>query len=421
MYRSCLLTAADPISVLNGARLVPRGRLDGQVSLDIGAPRWIGTGSGAGDGGDPGREPQRLLEVLGGERVESAAEDPELGEVMQQACVEGIPGADGVHQCRRRDGDVIWSPQRGEGTGGAQGPKVRVDGDRHPVAGAAEQVLDDGAGGLQGERQGAGVHRHGGTGWWVGSIDDRGDGIVGPPPISGLFRVELVAGGSVGVQPGNGKGGGVVDDNRRRQVDAGGFEFGAAEGAEREQAVPFGGSALLSHRSELPDPRVRRGYDGTSASRAAVVQKFDEQAAQLSVAAFTEAVGQLLLDTVDGGDAGGNARLPPLGQDDQLGPPVCRVRAANDIVELLELVNQFTHRLRRHLRPLGQLGQPRTFGGDLRKDSGVGGPLGKAGAHHAIDDPKSQQAVGAAEQGNGVDGLRGLCHIVQDSLNIRDT
>ncbi len=139
-----------------------------------------------------------------------------------------------------------------------------------------------------------------------------------------------------------------------------------------------------------------------------VVEESVQQTAQLSVSAFTEAFSQLLLDTVDGGDAGGNARLSLLGQGDQLGPPICRVRAADDVAELLELINQFAHRLRRHVRPPGQLGQPRTLGRDLRKDRGVGRLLGKAGAHHAVDDAKSQQAVRAAEQGNGVDGLRGL-------------
>ena len=51
----------------------------------------------------------------------------------------------------------------------------------------------------------------------------------------------------------------------------------------------------------------------------------------------------------------------------------------------------------------------------------MGRLLGEAGAHHAVNDPKSQQAVRAAEQGDGVDGLRGLCHIIQGSLNIRGT
>jgi hypothetical protein len=56
-------------------------------------------------------------------------------------------------------------------------PQVGVDGDRHPVAGAPEQVLDDGAGRLQGDRQGAGVHRHRWTGWRAGPVDDRGEGL----------------------------------------------------------------------------------------------------------------------------------------------------------------------------------------------------------------------------------------------------
>ena len=64
-----------------------------------------------------------------------------------------------------------------------------------------------------------------------------------------------------------------------------------------------------------------------------VVEESVQQTAQLSVSAFTEAFSQLLLDTVDGGDAGGNARLSLLGQGDQLGPPICRVRAADDVAE----------------------------------------------------------------------------------------
>jgi hypothetical protein len=49
----------------------------------------------------------------------------------------------------------------------------------------------------------------------------------------------------------------------------------------------------------------------------------------------------------------------------------------------------------------------------------VGRFLWEAGADHTVDDPEPQQAVGAAEQGDGVDGLRGLWHIVQAILNIR--
>ena len=129
--------------------------------------------------------------------------------------------------------------------------------------------------------------------------------------------------------------------------------------------------------------------------------------------ALTEALGQLLLDAVDGGDAGGNARVSLTGQGDQLGPSVGRVRTANDIVELLELVDQLAHRLRRHVRPAGELGEPGPVGVDLGKDGGVGRLLWEAGAHHAVDDAEAQQAVRAAEQADGVDGLRRLWHIVR--------
>ena len=150
-----------------------------------------------------------------------------------------------------------------------------------------------------------------------------------------------------------------------------------------------------------------------------LAHELGEQSAQLPVASFAKAVDQLLFDAIDRGDTGGHARLPLLRQDDQFCPPVRRIGASDDVFELLELVDQLAHRLRRHVRAPRQVGEPGSAGVDLRKDGRVGGPLGETGAHHAVNDLESQQAVCAAEQRNGVDGLWGLCHIDQDSLNIR--
>ena len=161
----------------------------------------------------------------------------------------------------------------------------------HPVAGPAEQVFDDRAGGLQCEGEGSGVHRHRGARGWEGSVDDRREGVVGPTPVGGALGVELVAGRAVGVESGDGQGGGVVDDDRGGQVDAGGFQFGPAQRAQRPAGQPRGESG--------GGAQPRQGDGGVRRAAAGVHGQMGD-AVDDSVG-WEDGVGDDLADHGDGG------------------------------------------------------------------------------------------------------------------------
>jgi len=153
----------------------------------------------------------------------------------------------------------------------------------------------------------------------------------------------------------------------------------------------------------------------TSWSDTALVQELGEEPTQLTVAALAEQVGQALLDVIDGGGAGGDAGVPLLGQCDQFGPPVGRVGAADEVAHSFELVDELAHRLRGHVRALGQVGEPRTVRRDLPEYRGVGRLLRESGPDYAVDYLEPEEAVGAAQEGNGIDAFWSLWHIAQDT------
>lgn len=62
------------------------------------------------------------------------------------------------------------------------------------------------------------------------------------------------------------------------------------------------------------------------------------------------------------------------GREDQLGPPVVRVRAAFQVTELLQLADQLGGRGQAQLRPAGQVGQPDAVDADVAEDVQVRRP-----------------------------------------------
>lgn len=71
-------------------------------------PGWIRTGDRARQGGDVGGEGAGVGDIFQGQLVKPAAEMSEGGKAVEEACGEGVAGADGVNGHDRRcwDGDA---------------------------------------------------------------------------------------------------------------------------------------------------------------------------------------------------------------------------------------------------------------------------------------------------------------------------
>jgi len=113
----------------------------------------------------------------------------------------------------------------------------------------------------------------------------------------------------------------------------------------------------------------------------------------------SEQVVELVLDVGDGVHSGLHARLPAVGERDELGPAVAGVGLAGDVAKEDQVVDQVLHRLGGHVRARGQDGEPRAFQIDVSR---VGRPLREARCDYAGHDLVAEPAVGLPEQGRRV-------------------
>ena len=111
------------------------------------------------------------------------------------------------------------------------------------------------------------------------------------------------------------------------------------------------------------------------------------------MAALAQSRRDLVLESVDCGDAGRDGLLPTVGEHDELGPAIGRIGPTLHIAQVLEFVHEFAHGLRGDVGHAGQIGEPAAVGLDLREDGGVRRLLREAGPDHPFDDLEAEQAV----------------------------